>query len=80
MAYNLQSELEIEITMVDRSVEDTGLRKTHQKVSQGTPVRLAQSKVILGEIQNVMAIMRLNSRWSDPIRNVRTSLGGTIRK
>lgn len=32
---------------------------------------LPRTKVVLGEIQNVIAAMRGNSRWSDPSRNVR---------
>lgn len=42
--------------------------------SRALPCPLPISKVVVGELQNVLASMRQNARWSDPSRSVRTVL------
>jgi hypothetical protein len=69
MASTPGSELDIELPLADMPLDASEVtRGAH--LTKPIPVRLATSKVILGEIQNVLAVMKLNSRWSDPIRNV----------
>lgn len=41
---------------------------------QHLPVPLHINKVIVGELQNVLASMKLNSRWKDLSRAVRNAL------
>jgi hypothetical protein len=73
MASPSQYDLGEPLSDAPQTSEVHGAPKTQEFVlayAANLPVPLHANKVVVGELQNVLASMRLNSRWSDLSRTV----------